>query len=442
MNFEDLDKLFRQKLSQKRAEFDEGAWSEMEEILNRRGRSRRPAGWWFVLPLLLVSVIGGYFVLEERPTLNNKATSQANQAITDTQHRSADGMANDDPASAVSPLLFVSIKDHPEVAKTNNANDLTNSSASNPSKVGRSDHSSPSNSQSPNLSVQTNAQTNSGKTSNAQAVQKPDNHKRYQGQNQFDIPDRSLEVEGKKERSSQVALTKLPTIGARLKQQHLSPEEAQTLVDSLRSEVDIRETFAYGITGGAQFTPNSGNNTFNSLSPEPLIGAYGRWHLGADWFLNAELLYHFDQSPDYQETVTDRDYQFGFEATSTTISLEQVHYLEFPVYVDYELFGSHGITGGVKGSWLITGSGKLTKKQFSSFGNQASSTENAQINPDDLKTWQVQGMLGYRFDYNDKLTLQLRGLFGPGQVKQSASDDGVAQNSNIGVQLMLQYQLN
>lgn len=443
MNFEDLDKLFRNKLGQKRAEFDEGAWAEMEDILKKRRRGRRFTGWWTILPLLLVGSIGGYLVLEKDSILKKLAISQPKQTINAGKLQINKDSSNDGRGSPMSPLLTGALMGQPKIDKQNRSADESSSNQSNsPSNSTRGEETLPKHASSQDVSNTATAQNQARKSGYKQRVSKPNDPKRDKSQPQTEIFDKAMEVAGVKESANQLTFAKLPTKDFQLERQALSPQEANTLVDSLKLNPDIHETFAFGLSGGAQFTSEPNGDAFSNLSAEPLVGGYVRWHLGADWFLNAEVLYHYDQSPAYQETVTQRSYNFGFKAKSTTVALDQIHYLELPVYLDYELFGSHGVIGGLKGSYLVTGTGTVTQKQFSSLDKGPTSSQNTQIQPNSLKTWQLQGVLGYRFDYNDQIRLQLRGVFGPGRVKQSASDASVAQDQNIGVQLLLQYQLN
>lgn len=442
MNFDDLDKLFRQKLSQRKAEFDESSWAAMEEMLKKRERKRPRYGWWFILPLLLLlSAGGGYVLLNSGQLTGNKATGQAQQpfAMADSQSVTKQAPKQHTRQNPLTTGINLGIPGSYNPLPGQQRARGSSTANSNPAG-----HSSPAHKEPPQAGSATATQGGTPNTSGS-----PERNKTVKASNSrqpalaSSLSNPAAVQEGSPAfRREQ--LHKLPTKLNLLKAHDRTPGEASTIVDSLKaSNPDIHEPFELGITGGVQVTARSTGGRLNNLSPGPVAGAYARWHLTGGLFANTALLYHYNRSPGYERAVTQRSYNFGFEAEETTLELQEAHQLQVPLYLDYEVLGSHGITGGVSGTWLVTATGEIMKTRSTSFGMKETTSRTSQLRPEGLKTLQFEAMAGYRFDYSDRLRFQLRGIYSLNQARQDQYESGSSGNyRNTSIQLMLQYQLN
>jgi hypothetical protein len=442
MNFDDLDKLFRDKLSQRKATFDESSWAAMEEMLRKRERKRPRYGWWFILPLLLLlSAGGGYVVLNSgQLTGNSSATDQAQTplAMADSQSRTGPAPEQNTTQNPLTTGINTGIPG--QLSPYSGQKQAGKSSAATTDPADRSSPARkeprPGGSASSGKSRDTRS---SGASASNKTVKASQSH---QPAVAGDLPN-PIAVQENSQVLRREQLRKLPTKLTLLKEQNSTPGEANTIIDSLKANSpDIHEPFEIGVAGGVQLTAQRSEGKLTDPSPGPALGAYARWHLGKGLFLNTELLYHYNRSPGYERSVTERIYGFGFEAKRTTVQLQEAHQLQVPIYLSYELLGSHGITGGVEGTWLATATGDLTKTRFSSLGRRETTTQTTQLRPEGMKTLQFNAMLGYRFDYSKRLRFQLRGVFGLDQARRDGFESSGTNYRNTAIQLMLQYQLN
>ena len=432
MNFNELDRLFRQKLGRRKAEFDESAWAEMEELLDKREGGRSRLGLLLILPLLLLLAGGGYFALngglgpaDDRPKPKGSPVVKRGGP--------PEGNALSLPAWYPLDSIQRAAKHGPPANPTPEAGKKAAERPGNPGQARDTD----ANDQTIDKKAVLANPTTNQQSANQSEANSSDNP--VVKEEAVPTPTNPLETSATK---ASLTLRKLPFKASALKPVTIDPPIANLTRDSLDALADIPEPFEWGLTGGARFAAGPNGQTFKKGSPEPTLGAYARWHLGGDWFLNAELLYRYNPRPNFEQSVTERTYGFGFDARTTRASLQETHYLELPLYVDYELMGAHGITAGIKGTWLATGSGEVTTRRFASFGDATAQSHEALLKPDGLKTWQIRAMLGYRFDYKEHWRLQVRGLWGPGRLQQRATEVGNAPEQRAAIQLMIQYQLN
>jgi hypothetical protein len=251
MNFDDLDKLFRQKLSQRKAEFDESSWAAMEEMLKKRERKRPRYGWWFILPLLLLlSAGGGYVLLNSGQLTGSKATDQAQQPL---------AMADSQSVTKQAPKQHT--KQNPLTTGINlgiprQLNPLPNQKrarGSAPTNTSPASRSSPAQKETQQAGSATGTQRGNPNTSDD-----PERNRTIKASNI-----RQPALAGNRSNSTivqegsqvlrQQQLRKLPIKLNLLKEQNRTPEEANTIVDSLKANPpDMHEPFEIGVTGGAQ----------------------------------------------------------------------------------------------------------------------------------------------------------------------------------------------
>lgn len=428
MNWNDLDKLFRDKLRPRQASFDEQSWDAMEALLNKRERRRRWLRLLPLLPLLLLLAGGGYWYAYQGPLAGE---GSAVRATSPSNANSAKRTQADSGGFSPAPLL--TLRHSPKVAATPGApggDSSSSGSAGSPAtaSVNTVNGSYDGEPQSP---AQSNRNQYTG-------VANPDKGRK----SATNAESASVTVASAKKEAESRGLSKKPLKLTELAGGRINPEQADAWGDSLNvEEPAIPESFEVGLAGGAALR-NAADPGNTSWSPAPLAGIYLRWHLGDQLFLNGELLYQYNPSPAYTATISQRSYGFGFEQVKTALSLTETHTLQLPVYLEYELLGAHGILGGLQGSYRLAARGALTTTRSSSLSSPSSNARSTWVAPKGLDPLQAGAMLGYRYDYSDQLRLQLRGTIQLTGSQPQETESATSPAGNTGIQLMLQYQLN
>lgn len=436
MNYNEMDKLFRDRLRHKTANFDEQYWPAMEAILNKRKRRKRLLTSLLLLPALMLVLTGGYFYFQGN---NGLFTVGKDEAEVEAQLPKQDtsGFSNDNTAAFTIPNRQPFSNNplwspHPFDRKKGEDQQTYQGKAAMSLMEGAKG----------GESVSSNSQTIKNPSSPDRIASNAETEEQNNRESQSDDP-RQNENKLSNKAQQIVLLHKLPLKVAKLPEIGKNSTLADTLPDDAidDKELTIPRTFEMGITGGAQLTGQYQQGSFQNFSAEPVIGAYFRWYTINNLYLNAELLYYYVPAPDYRRTVTNEEYGFGYQATTTTLDLKTAHYLQLPVYLDYQLLGAHGITGGIKGSWLINATGKIITTRSTTLSRDESSSTTTHVYPDGINPLQFEAVLGYRFDYNERFRLQLRGLYGLEHVK----NEGYSPRNNYknaGIQLLLQYRIH
>ncbi len=435
MKLNDIDKLFRDKLGHKRVDFDEQSWRDMEKLLNKRERRRRLFSWLFILPFLVALSAGGYYAFQSTLFEGNGSTVKENKPVSSADTSPSDRLKNQQKAA--NPLERAEKSD--QTAKPTKDKSKPSERANDVEQLKNKPVQEKAQSSRPMAAETINDEP--GKNNDGETTQ--DRTKVNSDNNQSQKAEKSSKENTQPAIAGVVKLSKLPSIPGKLNAFSLKPKEASLLEDSLNiSDPSIPEPFEIGLAGGLQLSRKNAGDAFQNFSTQPVLGAYVRWHLFNNLYVNSELFYLYDPSPDYKRTVIRRTYDFGYKEEATTLDLESIHYLQVPVYLDYGIVGSHGITAGIKGKWLMNAKGQLTTTNSSSLTGEKSTAHKAWIRPEGLKSFQYEAILGYRYDYNNRLRFQLRGLFGLQPVKREKERSLGDNYHNSGIQLILQYQLN
>ena len=79
-SFDHIEEKIKQAAENNLPAFDEKAWQLMEAKLDNDGKKRRPLLWWFILPLLIAGLWGGYELLKSSNKETSKLATEKNEA--------------------------------------------------------------------------------------------------------------------------------------------------------------------------------------------------------------------------------------------------------------------------------------------------------------------------------------------------------------------------
>ena len=131
MNFEHIDNLAKQAAAQSQPEFDEQAWANMNEMLDKEfGKNKRRFAFWWLLPALLLMGTATYLVMKNNAienkainianTENIKNTQQPDVVNNDKQTNNTAAIANDKKVTAIANNKTEKTNTQPTVVSNQN----------------------------------------------------------------------------------------------------------------------------------------------------------------------------------------------------------------------------------------------------------------------------------------------------------------------------------
>ncbi len=173
--------------------------------------------------------------------------------------------------------------------------------------------------------------------------------------------------------------------------------------------------FGFGITASGLIYPaKQSEKAWIGVS----FGLLGQYKILNALSLNAELLYTYRTGTfNAISKTTQTDYGFGKKTFDYSSKPESLHFVDFPVYVQYKS-GRHRIDGGFTFSFLTGVRGNIEKQTsllpWERTGESAFSNENLSrgwLYKSDFNSFNTSLLLGYRYDLNKNFGLGLRSSY-------------------------------
>ncbi len=175
------------------------------------------------------------------------------------------------------------------------------------------------------------------------------------------------------------------------------------------------ETFA-----GTTFYPQSGKDVQQLIGWK--TGVVGSYAFNSVWSIHAGLSYAYREGHfQYQQEHTQKQYRFGLEEKTYKTIPAALHFLESPLFVNWNM-GRHALEGGVIARYLMGVKGTISSSTNSQMADHTflsgaeSQSQKTWLSKEGFQTFQVGGMLGYKYRMNQRFSIGLRMLSYPGSL--------------------------
>lgn len=436
MSRKDMDRLFKEKLEGRKVPFNEDAWHDAEKLIEKSERGRGKILLWTSIVILFLSGVF-YFTYQELSglrTSDNIIKQEENKGTT----------INKDHPLKENPSRNVLSKDLKGAFQTSFGNIDSNTSENEIANAGNSKlFGKKSNSRGLHPNNQRNKNTQSKDVQNTTPYSSGNNGKSGELVGGFTKNIASKKMAKVNNSHLKENLKKFPLIESLLNLSLDAPVAVnKTLKDDNTKPIHSgQRKFEFGCVGGVQVSQRYKNDKNSGMAFSPVAGIYFRYFVFKGVSLNSELLYQYSSGITVDTSVESTEYDFGYQQHTTKYVSKGMHYLEWPVYFDIPLFGRQGITAGVQADYLINVLSDVTEINSSSLSNTTQSTRKEYGYKQGLNDLDFQILIGYRFDFNEKLKLQFRSYYGLTDVTKNEYFGNARASKNLGVKIMLQYKL-
>ncbi len=194
----------------------------------------------------------------------------------------------------------------------------------------------------------------------------------------------------------------------------------------------------FGLIGGPTATKYvNGGRYKNSF----FIGAHYARHLSSNWYLNTNLVYQKTEAQNISKEFKDISYGFGSSKKITTVTAQNLHYLELPIYATYQLSSRHSFDAGTYVSYLINASSKITEVNEKSFESTQVYTKTGWGLNDGINSFDAGIIVGYNYKVNDKLQLGGRLNYGLTDITNNDFYQNNSFDSHFQLRFVLDYKL-
>ena len=422
MNNENLDRLFRDKLAHREIPFSAAAWQDMEKTLDASGQ--KGAGW---SGLTLFGIFAGLFaagitVFWLWPDAGTQARYQVAEVIPfegEAEEYSTTQLPTAQPASPVASA---------EALVTAASNEPQASTA---------------------LAVQT-VETEENQLEKelerALALKQADMEKiretrnKRQSTNSTPALIASLEDQPQVNQRSTGRSIKFISLMEYMTLEQM-PRSGFDQLDSRSSDDDDyygKASRDFGLLFGTQLSRGFVNTEESRglWSLSPVIGLRYSRSLNPYVSLNVNLLYQNMGGLNSRKSVFVSDGITAPFIEDERIDVKRLHFIDIPVYLEYTS-GLHAFMGGFQVSQLLTTYGKVEKRQ-----NDGSFTESGKWGMrDGFSNYDVSALLGYSYQWNERLRIGLRGNYGWGDMTRNSYFDNDTKDTNLQFRLLFDYQL-
>ncbi len=352
-----LDKYFRDNLSNRKFEPSEANWLAAERLLeaNEKRRKRRGIFWWFFTGFVGLSVIVATLTYQRLNTDKGQAdlleSGRLKQTATTTPTISLDEVEGDSIAkSANNTGTKIEAKNTLQSGATGNNAGTQRSSTNMPIATQKIENQSIKNGASKLNSSTPNKEWAFGKRGN-QAIEQPNSQQIEQH-----LMDNKKAETPSLAPSSQMEELQFERVSDLAKLADLQPYvygiKTNKILKTTTQKIEVHRSnqwqlCLYGAQMG-QPTPEKGEKLLLGQQAGILI----RRNIGDNWFIASGLAYQRRVgSFDATQTANQRNYRFGLEQETLLLRPSSLHYLKLPVLVGLE-YGKHQLMAGISLDYL------------------------------------------------------------------------------------------
>lgn len=181
----------------------------------------------------------------------------------------------------------------------------------------------------------------------------------------------------------------------------------------------------------------SGNTYSNRL----YFGLLYNHYFNTRWQVAAGFGYSTVGTNGFAKQYTQQNYSFGVHTQQTTITTQQLHYLEAPVLVRYALGQNISFVGGVNINYLINTNNTLSQYSFASLSGETNTNTAATAYMLGLNRWDVQLQLGIEANFWQRMHLGLLANSGFMDVGVNNYYNNTVFDRNRRLQLYIRYDI-
>jgi hypothetical protein len=196
----------------------------------------------------------------------------------------------------------------------------------------------------------------------------------------------------------------------------------------IKHAADAQRSFLAIEAGINSYNPGS-NGMINSVNGQ--IGIRYYRYLGPKFALSSGLTYARLHQSLPARSFESTDYDFGQNASSTTISTQRLDYIELPVSALYHLAPKHAIMGGVAVGYVIGSHDKITDAG----GNQT--YDHGYLNA--INRWDAQVDLGYQYMISQRFRIRASYHMGLMDISNNTLFKQSETHTNKGLRVTLGY---
>ena len=446
-----LDKFVKEKFQEREFEFNEAHWQGAVNLIehNEKWKFWKSFGWAaFGVALFFAGGIGGYWLSTSNQTdtteLNTNNAIVQNNTLTEQQQNNQMAtldLSETQETTSNNSIAEATILNSTQVQKSNNT--ITSSTNTNNAETTLSNNKATNIS---NINQQSNLSVTSATKTNSTSISLPStlNNANSGASNattsamvaEPSISESTTKAISKIETSKEEAILKpvqknaLPLLAQSIEMWTLSPLAGEEVALSIQESntthpiIDKRpKKFFAGLTAGATHYISSGNFTGG------MAGLTFKYKLKSQLSLNADLVYHY-RPGDYTPTsvVSNVNYGFGRSGEVRELQANNLHYLELPIYAQYQI-NKHHLEAGVAPSYLLGAKGEIN--QYMDLDNptlaapQPVTLSEGWLEDESFKQWNANLMLGYQYGLTDRFTLGLRANYTLGGITNNIKLDNI-----------------
>lgn len=454
-----LDNFFKDKFDNRDFEYKDAYWEAAQQLIEDDEKRRRRRGLWWLYGLLgILIVFIGYFGF----STYNSAIDQVNTTAPGN-HASSPPSIQDEaitsiPSTSSSTASSIASPTSATTSAGSKENVTTSTTLSNPSL--KKNTSSQKTQNTPSTTQENRSTKQNSKNGIAASNPDPTDLKvitepKIPAAQDQELPSiKSTSTTTKESTTAQEAVSEERTKEATtpspetaktkalqqtnlLENMEALPQEAMPTLPALENIVKLKHKMA-----AAEQYPkfNWGLRTAGSIyrrskdlekwGDGASLGLASQYRFNKNWSIGSELLYSYRNVRADSSLIQDVDaieYSFGARRNRYTLSAQNLHLLELPLYVQYQR-GRHALMGGVQFGYLLAVKGQIDE----TLGNyplvavgvtEANRTEEyAQgwLTKEHHQQWETSFLLGYRYEISPRWQIDLRSAFTFANKKPSA----------------------
>lgn len=167
----------------------------------------------------------------------------------------------------------------------------------------------------------------------------------------------------------------------------------------------VRKKHSIGVVGGINFSKGfaSGSQADN-FGVNPYGGAFYQYYFSTRWSLYTALQYQVRNSIGTSKVISTTSYNFGKEQNTLSVHNRDLHYVEMPVLVNYRVGSAFHLIGGASMAYVVDGSSEI-EHTFSSEFESWSKSENSFGHLDGINRFDVALQAGVEYELSQKLAV-------------------------------------
>ncbi len=491
---QDLDKLFRENLSDYELSGRQGNWDLLSHLLTEQERKRKNRRWLFFFFLFAVLVAGSWIVIHTNEQASNTVIEQISSSNSEnTDQTIPTPLMRNEPGPDSSKM-----EHHNQNLDSNNTIQPVSSLSSKKTlpehQINKSAKSAPSNFKqnfpkkklkAEGLHTNLNAQGNT-ETTQPEPVslhtQIYDSETERLKQSQPYIQSRPSVITdlSQPEILNQIPVSATPTesisdtevealIGdtdSSAIQQNNQPtiQSEKTISDMVMSEVIKLDSFGFIIVDSTLITSSNpeeilpvfqefkhfniqaGVNLYqtsdvwiNELQAAPAFGMEYRYPISPKWIVGVGAGYSPEGGYHLHDTATQETYFFDHIISQQAIQIKKLHKFYFPLSVYYQLSPKHSLAAGPQLTYLLNTSSDYSEIQHTTTSNMTSTESNVKGYMDGLKPITLGITLGYRYKITNRFDASARYTQQITSAYINEYFDGINTKPSGSVQFLIHY---